>query len=513
VTPSEGADHFPSFSAPRNGFLSGLVSATATRFVLGMPQEDERTKHARLAGMLLLLGATSGLSLLALLPARIERPQAAVWASICLLLGLGITYLPWHRWPAQALVAPLVLAFPCIFLGGILAGDLDFYALELPLLYLYCGCIYPPRYSGWLFLASLAALCGTALVPQPPGAVAFVLLGSLLGAVCGVVVALQRQDGQRGQESMRQLAEAASILGAAKHPEQVARLMTSTATSLLDAAGVVVLLPCAAGQAPSVSATAGCLRGLLAEGEPAGQGLLVLLRHGATSEPGFRTAAVGGPAAGERAYVQVAIPDPQGGDAAIVCELRSPIRRRDHYAVRALEKLAVEGGRVLDRLAHAETLRGVARTDALTGLGNRLVLDEALAAMQPGDTVMLLDLDHFKLINDRYGHSVGDEVLRQFAEVLRRTMRTGQVLTRYGGEEFALIARGLPDERLAQYLSSLRSVWVGTYPLTTYSCGVAVKLAGESGHQALVRADGALFRAKRQGRHCDVLDEPEPALS
>jgi diguanylate cyclase (GGDEF)-like protein len=96
---------------------------------------------------------------------------------------------------------------------------------------------------------------------------------------------------------------------------------------------------------------------------------------------------------------------------------------------------------VLERLQHAETLLERSRTDPLTRLGNRLVLDAALAASVPGDTVMLLDLDHFKLVNDRYGHAVGDQVLVQFADVLRRTMRTGQVLTRYGGEEFALVVR------------------------------------------------------------------------
>jgi diguanylate cyclase (GGDEF)-like protein len=163
-------------------------------------------------------------------------------------------------------------------------------------------------------------------------------------------------------------------------------------------------------------------------------------------------------------------------------------------------------------LAHAETLLERSRTDPLTGLGNRLVLDAALAATLAGDTVMLLDLDHFKQVNDRLGHAVGDEVLVQFAEVLRRTMRTGQVLTRYGGEEFALVIKGLPADGLMRHLSTVRREWAATSPLTTYSCGVAVQTECETGPQALGRADRAMYRAKAQGRDRDVLDLGEPAL-
>jgi diguanylate cyclase (GGDEF)-like protein len=107
---------------------------------------------------------------------------------------------------------------------------------------------------------------------------------------------------------------------------------------------------------------------------------------------------------------------------------------------------------------------------------------------------------------------VGDEVLVEFAEVLRRTMRTGQVLTRYGGEEFALVIAGLPADGLMRHLSTVRREWAGTRPHTTYSCGVAVLVDGESGSSALARADRAMYRAKRQGRDRDVLDLGEPTL-
>jgi len=500
------------------------LSVITVRFFVGTPHEDDRTRHARLAGILLLLGAAAGMGLLPILPERIDRGLAFGLAVLCMVVGGGITWLPWHRWPYVALVSPLVLAFPVVFTGGLIGGDLDYYALYFPLLFIYCGYTFPPRYTGGMFVLSMLGLCLTTVSPQPPGTVPFVLLGSLLAAVCGLVLALQRQDEQRAQESMRQLVEAASALGAAKHPQEVARFIASTASRLLDAYGVAVLLPTAHGDVTVVSAAEGCLTVAGAEGELAHDELLALLRLGHPTQTDITAPAVRQPAGGDRPHVMVSVPLPRpqndeadgtaatGKDGAIVCELRSPIRHRDYFTVRTLELLAVEGGRVLERLQHAETLRERSRTDPLTGLGNRLVLDDALLASRPGDTVMLLDLDHFKLVNDRFGHGVGDEVLVQFADVLRRTMRTGQVLTRYGGEEFALVIAGLPADGLMRHLSTVRREWAATSPLTTYSCGVAVQVDGENGARALARADRAMYRAKAQGRDRDVLDVDEPAL-
>jgi diguanylate cyclase (GGDEF)-like protein len=504
--------------------LEHVLAAITVRFLVGTPHEDDRTRHARLAGILLLLGAVAGLGLLPILPERIDRDLAIGLAVLCSIVGGGITWLPWHRWPYFALLSPLAMAFPVVFAGGLIGGDLDYYALYFPLLFIYCGYTFPPRYTGWMFLLSLLGLSLTTVSPQPPGTVPFVLLGSLLAAVCGLVLALQRQDEQRAQESMRQLVEAASALGAAKHPQQVARFIASTASQLLDAYGVAVLLPTAHGDDTVVSAAEGCLTAAGAEGERAPSDVLALLGQGPGGRSDVTAPAVSRPAKGDRPHVLVSVPLPRlegetadgtagtGKDGAIVCELRSPIRHRDYFTVRTLELLAVEGGRVLERLQHAETLLERSRTDPLTGLGTRLVLDAALAATVPGDTVMLLDLDHFKQVNDRLGHAVGDEVLVQFADVLRRTMRTGQVLTRYGGEEFALVIRGLPADGLMRHLSTVRREWAASSPLTTYSCGVAVQTEYETGAQALLRADQAMYRAKGQGRDRDVLDAAEPAL-
>ena len=259
--------------------LEHALATLSVRFVVGTPHEDDRTRHARLAGILLLLGAAAGLGPLPILPERIDQWLAFGLATLCLVAGGGITWLPWHRWPYVALVSPLVLAFPVVFAGGLLGGDLDYYALYFPLLFIYSGYAFPPRYTGWMFLLSLLGLTLATFTEQPAGTVPFVLLGSLLAAVCGVVLALQRQDEQRGQQAMRQLVEVASALGAAKHPQQVARFIASTACELLDAYGVAVRLPTAHGAHVVVSAAEGGLTAAGAEGQPADPDLLLLLRH------------------------------------------------------------------------------------------------------------------------------------------------------------------------------------------------------------------------------------------
>ena len=451
------------------------------RYGLTVALEDDRVRQARLGSGLLLLGAGSALVLLPLLPVRIERELALLLAGTCLLLGAVIPWLPWQRWPYAALLAPTALTLPLLFVGGFVGGDLDYYALFLPLLFLYSGFGFPPRHIGWLLGACLAGLAVCTLRPQVPGVVPFVLLGSVLSSVCGLVLSLQRRDDQRAATAMRMLVAAATELGAAKHPHEVARVLAAAAGALLPTGAVSVHLP---------------------------------TRDDLPAPDGRTDAPAGRP--GHRIEVPLPVlrPDSRGAAAGraaasagrIVCELRAPLRSRDQPRLSTLELLAVEAGRVLGRLELAEQLELRSRTDPLTGLGNRTVLDSALAGAITGSVVVLLDLDHFKAVNDTFGHVAGDQVLVRFADVLRSTQRSDQAVARYGGEEFALVLAGLPPQGLARHLLAVRRAWLAEDPLTTYSAGVAVLRPGESGTAALARADLALYRAKAAGRDRDHLD-------
>ncbi len=151
-----------------------------------------------------------------------------------------------------------------------------------------------------------------------------------------------------------------------------------------------------------------------------------------------------------------------------------------------------------------------ARTDPLTGLGNRRFGERLLSELLPGDAVLLLDLDHFKAVNDTFGHAGGDRLLRDLGDYLRGALREEDAVARFGGEEFLIVVRrGGPDamevaERVAQG-------WRNQHPLATFSVGVSVHNASRPVSATFSQADTALYRAKQNGRDQVRLFGAEPA--
>lgn len=181
--------------------------------------------------------------------------------------------------------------------------------------------------------------------------------------------------------------------------------------------------------------------------------------------------------------------------------------------------------READALQRERHLHHLAHHDALTGLPNRRAFmgqHAESAASTRSAAMALIDLDHFKNINDSLGHPVGDQVLCLVAQRLRRTCRSGDALARLGGDEFALLLRDLPAEtaqeeahrRLEDVLHALRQPeWVDGFRVDVRaSIGAALFPAVPTSHDELLRrADTALYAAKRDGR--DTLRLYEPAMS
>lgn len=158
--------------------------------------------------------------------------------------------------------------------------------------------------------------------------------------------------------------------------------------------------------------------------------------------------------------------------------------------------------------------------DALTGLYNRKHMQELLERERVRQSltgqpfcVALIDLDHFKHVNDSYGHQVGDEVLRSFAKTAELTLRETDTIARWGGEEFLVL---MPETTLEPYaqvaIDRMRKLVVESKPSSTvptlrfsFSAGLAAHIDGHTTDQSIARADHALYAAKHAGRNCTVL--------
>lgn len=166
-------------------------------------------------------------------------------------------------------------------------------------------------------------------------------------------------------------------------------------------------------------------------------------------------------------------------------------------------------------LLHADRetlLRGLARTDVLTGLLNRQGFFEQAARLlerhagQRPCSVLMLDLDRFKQVNDGHGHAAGDAVLRRFAELLREQLRPGDSIGRIGGEEFSALLVDVSPQQAEEIAERLRRAW-SAQPVPfgdlQLHCGVSVGIDSGDGplESRLAAADQALYRAKQGGRN------------
>jgi diguanylate cyclase (GGDEF)-like protein len=196
---------------------------------------------------------------------------------------------------------------------------------------------------------------------------------------------------------------------------------------------------------------------------------------------------------------------------------------------RLLGSLADQVGLALANLSLRETLRTQALRDPLTGLFNRRYLEESMdreisraTRSRVPFSVLMLDIDKFKVLNDTYGHQTGDEVLKQVARVLMREIRSGDLACRYGGEEFTVILPEAAPENAFKRADRIRAA-IAELPVApgqsagggvTVSFGVAgFPEHGATAPELLRAADAALYRAKHNGRNRVEMAEPLAAES
>lgn len=167
---------------------------------------------------------------------------------------------------------------------------------------------------------------------------------------------------------------------------------------------------------------------------------------------------------------------------------------------------------IAGRLYEYGRYKRLSDTDELSGLYNRRAafayLDQLTRMSQANRgtfSVALIDLDHFKQVNDRYGHAMGDRVIRSFADIARGALRKGDLIARWGGEEFLAVLHGPPEhartsiERLREALAG--QLVAGLPEPVTLSAGIAQHQPGQSLPDLIDLADGALYAAKHSGRN------------
>jgi len=205
------------------------------------------------------------------------------------------------------------------------------------------------------------------------------------------------------------------------------------------------------------------------------------------------------------------------GLCVVTCVIALRARQRKDAQIAELEAIRRSDARLKRDLREANAaLERLSATDALTGVFNRRYLDELIehetTSIVPslGQSLLMIDVDHFKLFNDHGGHAAGDRCLQQIVTAIRRNLRSCDVVARYGGEEFAVVLPGLDAaelhetaERLCHAVSDLKipHPGLGDGCIVTISVGIAPAVPAETLADAIQRADQSLYRAKRGGRN------------
>ncbi len=159
-------------------------------------------------------------------------------------------------------------------------------------------------------------------------------------------------------------------------------------------------------------------------------------------------------------------------------------------------------------------LKNIAHLDSLTGVANRYALNEYIKLLENQPTqfsetcLMVIDIDHFKQVNDVYGHLMGDQVIQFVAEKLKENIRTSDLLVRYGGDEFIVLIENVGMERALKIAEKIRSEIYEAKPLDNVRCpdlkvsiSIGVAIGATSWMALLEKADRALFQAKEQGKN------------
>jgi diguanylate cyclase (GGDEF)-like protein len=445
-----------------------------------------------------------------------------------ILAGIAVWLLPWERWHPRASLGLVGLALGLIAFDDAFGASSPYtYAVYFVVVFAWVGLCHPRRTSLYLAPATVPFYVLPFVLDSSGGAGGFasvavtIPVGVLIGETVAWAMAQverSRAEAEHNARMLRALVRGTTTITALDGDQVLAGVVDSAMGLGMESAWLAVFDETATSW--TMTHARGLAAALAGHAYPNSWGLTglvrtrrapVLITDGTRDDAGADTDFPELAGAGSVTACPVWV---HGRLAAVLgaASVRRSITAEDAEAVGLL---AVHAGRTLENAElyreerrAREQLAVVSVRDELTGVGNRRHAVALLGALQPGDAVVMIDLDHFKKVNDTEGHSAGDEVLQALADHLGRGVRDADVVARYGGEEFLVVLRGAGTEGVVT-AERLRATWRETSPRTTFSAGVAVHLAGQPGTATLAQADAALYAAKRMGRNrvCENLVE------
>ena len=464
----------------------------------------------RTAGLLFLAGA-----FLTVIVAFLsdDTPAILLLSGFAAATGVGALYAPWHRWPRSATMVVVVPALPLMVAGNAMLLDPWIYGSYFVLLFLWVGLSQPQWTTTKILPIAIAAYLAPDLWTDLPAdalrslivvAPTWMLVGETVAWTAARIRQAELADVRRTRE-METLLAASVMLAQKEDPDEAAQLVAGLATRLVGGTSGLVLLRDG--------------RDLRSAGHHNWDPPFERLRA-ADLDPALREALAGGhisvhgpgrggplaSAATGRALVLIPLragTEPLG----VVAVALAPGRQAtlDPFVADMAVTFATQVTLTFERLRSTRRLLDQTRQDPLTRIGNRREADDALRRIAEDDAVVVIDLDHFKRVNDERGHAEGDRVLIELAGFFQRFLREGDTSARLGGEEFLVILKGVGDQAGAA-VQRILSGWRELNPVTTFSAGVAVHREGDDPKETMANADQALYAAKHGGRDRVVVD-------
>jgi diguanylate cyclase (GGDEF)-like protein len=314
-----------------------------------------------------------------------------------------------------------------------------------------------------------------------------VLVGETIASAFDKATRARILDARRAA-SLEALVAAGTTLQNETDGHRVGDLAVNLAVSVLDAVGAAVVLT-----------------------DVDGAPVSVFSRLFDTTEATAIAATTPPVADGEPQWLDATLVVPLPGTVAPVGALIVAVKAEavgDPFVAHAAQLFAAKAGAAIEQLRVLDALADAAVRDGLTGIGNRRHAGHLLDSLRPGDAVVVIDLDHFKLVNDEWGHGAGDRILIAVGQFLKGAVRDGDDVARLGGEEFLLVMRQPRDAAAAA--ERLVHQWRETRPVATCSAGVEMHSADRSPEETMHRADTALYWAKNSGRDRSVAAEDLP---